>query len=61
MQIIDTEKKITKRVPFYSVLRDHWGYVRECAKPTGKGCSKCMMGRLCLVKGRRKRCKVSTK
>ena len=50
MGVIDTSKKITKRVPFYTVVRDQFGWVRECAKPAGKSCKKCLMNR-CLVKG----------
>jgi hypothetical protein len=52
MGVIDTEKKLTRKVPFYSVVRDGWGWVRECAKPKGRSCGRCVLKNRCFVEGR---------
>ena len=47
MGIIDTEKVMTPKVPFYSVVRDRWGWIRECARPTKGSCKKCLFVKKC--------------
>jgi len=56
MGVVDTNKKVSRRVPFYSVVRDSWGWIRECAKPATSSCKGCLMARNCLVKGGGERC-----
>ena len=51
MGVIDTQKMLTKRIPFYSVERDSWGWVRQCARPTKRSCRKCIFGEKCMVEG----------
>jgi hypothetical protein len=50
MIVVDREKKITRKIPFYSVQRDDWGWVRSCAKPLEVRCGKCLFKKQCRVR-----------
>jgi hypothetical protein len=49
MGVIDTNKKITLKIPFYSVVRDRWGWIRECARTTKGSCKKCLFTEKCFL------------
>jgi hypothetical protein len=44
---IDTSKKLTKKVPFYSIHRDTKGLVDVCIASDDKECKKCMFYKKC--------------
>jgi hypothetical protein len=49
--VVDSRKVLSQKIPFYAVIRDEWGWVRQCAKPTSRRCGKCIMKKRCLVRG----------
>jgi len=51
MGVVNTEKKLTGKIPFYSIMRDDWGWVRMCVKPDTRKCGKCMFSKKCKVEG----------
>jgi hypothetical protein len=55
MQIVDTNKELSTKVPFYTVKRDEWGWVRECVKAPRRDCQKCLFSKKCKVENSSKK------
>ena len=49
MGMVDTSKTLTREVPFYSVVRDNWGWVRGCVGPVKCRCRECIFKKRCFA------------